>query len=311
MTRKRRYFNALPVVPLCNPADLSVALAHAFPGIPGADGDADHDKLVAAAVAIDAAARAQLKRLADPKIIELDELESQIKAITDQARLLVEAFDAELKVDDEVITPVTRIASVTTPPTAIVAAIESGARAAGHDDPTQALNEALRQIVNLNLWAAAAAAAFSAGRSSREWPERLSHEDANRRSPVGAAVLALVGEIDHSPTDGKRRRRPLTTPAHKGRELGLVVIATYAALTGRLVRVSRRSPTKSQRGGEVTGPLIRFTLTAYEQIRDRLRREPALQPFGSARAFDPTPATIAAWAQEYNRSKNADGPLAC
>lgn len=307
MTEKHRHPRILKEISLCEPEDLRTALQRALPGKASGQLDLATNIETASAHAIHAAVRAQLKRLADPQMTELDGLERQLKAITDRTRLLVEAFSAELAVDDAVITQVARITSVQTPPTALVSAIESGARAAGHDDPTQALNEALRQAANLNLWAAAAARAFRAGRSARERAERALRGETDHRTPVGAALLALSGTIEHPPKNGQRRGRPSTTPAHAGRDLGLVVIATYAALTGRPVRVSRRNSTKSQRGGEVTGPLVRFTLTAYEQIRNRLGREPTLEPFGSARAFNPTSATIAAWAQEYNLNTILNG----
>ena len=297
---KRRYFSILPDVSLYGPADLRIALQHAFPEAARLHENKVPNVLATSSRAIDAAAKAQLKRLADPQITELDRVQRDLEAISRHAKIIIDTLKPEVIAEDAA-SQVARVTRAKTPPSAVVSAIESGARAAGHDNPTDTLDEALRQVANLHLWADAAARAFEIGRSTRERAERHSGDETFRCSPIGAALLALTGKIEDPPMLNKRPPRTGTTPAHTGRELGLVVIATYAALTGRPVRVSRRNATKAQRGGEVTGPLVRFVLATFDQIRDRLAQESTLQPFGTSRAFNPTAATIALWAREYNR----------
>lgn len=290
-------FSMLAEIRVFEPQDLSAALQQVFPET--ADAVATGERHAIATLAIDAAARAQLKRLAAPQITELEQIRRDIRAIAQLTRAIVDTLEPQLTESHEVM-PVSRVTAARVPASAVVSAIESGARAGGFDAPTEALNDAVVQVSNLHLWAQAAAAAFEAGQCAKESAELRSRDDVVRRSPLGAALLAATGEdglTSHSQTRADRRG---AKPAHAGRDLGFVVMVAYEALTGWPVRVSRRNATKSQAGGEVTGPLVRFVAAVFARIRLGLARDRTLKPFQIHRSFNPTPATIAAWAREYN-----------
>lgn len=294
--RTRAAFPGLAEIPLIDAADIRAALEHAF--ATGNSVAPPSRALAASTAAIHAAAWAQIKRLADPGITELDETQRKLDAIVRHTRSAIEAFGADLTVENDA-APVLHVTDARAPLTPLLSAIETGARAASVDDPTAAVNDAVRTMANLNLWADAAARAFAAGRQARDAADRRSPAASVRGSPIHAAVLALSSDDPSSAMAERRTTRPRAVPAHAGRDLGLVVLAAYAELTGRPVRVSRRSSTKSHAGGDVSGPLVRFVFVTFERIRQRMAQEPTLQEMPVSRAFNPSGATIAAWAREF------------
>jgi hypothetical protein len=293
-TPRRVSHFGVAVVPLIDAADLRAALSEAVSK--NQHSEPDEATLRATVAAIDAAARAQVSRLAETRITALDEIQRDLEAVAKHTREVVGILEPKL-VFAERPTAIERVTGANIPSTPVTSAIEGGARAAGLERPDQALNQALEEIANLHLWARGAADAFVAGRKANQRAE----QHVGLHDPVAAALAAIMDDptaVRHA--EERSRRRPSTHPG-VGMELGLVVIASYAALTSRPVRVSRTSATMKAAGGTVSGPLLRFVQVVFQRIRLRTAREPTLEQYGEARAFNPTGSTIAAWVRAYNR----------
>lgn len=292
--RRRRLSLGIATIPLFDAADLRAALAEAFPAdSPSTSGRA---RPQASAAAIDAAAHSQVKRLAETRVTESDQIMHDLAAVAAHARAIIDTLQPDLILAEE-ITLVERVKGANAPPTPTVSAIEGGARAADFDRPDQALNQALKEIANLHLWARGAADAFATGLEAR----RHATHPAARHDPVAAALAVVTNDPAVAEQAEERSRR--RSPAHPGAgvDLGLVVIAAYDALTGRRVGVSRTSTTMKTAGGALSGPLVRFVLAVFRRIRERIEQEPTLARYGSAPAFNPTGSTVAAWVRAYKQ----------
>lgn len=293
MQRSLSHFG-VAVVPLIDAADLRAALAEAISKNQHSDPDAG--TLIVNVIAIDAAARAQVRRLAGARITELDEIQRDLEAVVKHTRALIQILEPKLDFADPQ-TSVERVSGANVPSTHLASAIEGGARAAGFERPDHALNRALEEIANLHLWARGAADAFAAGRKANQ---RAGQHVAGH-DPIAAALAAVRDDFAGVTRSEERPRRQPSTHYHVGIELGLVIIASYAALTGRPVAVSRTSATMKAAGGAASGPLVRFVHAVFQRIRMRTAQEPTLEQYGKAKAFDPAGSTIAEWVRAYNR----------
>lgn len=281
-------------ISLVDADDLRAALLEAFPK--NHPPSPKEPGLLANVTAIDAAARAQVRRLADARVTELDRIQHDLETVATHALAIIETLRPDLTLAEPA-TIVERVTGAEAPSTSAVSAIEGGARGAGFEQPDQALNEALKEIANLHFWERGAADAFATGLKARQHTGR----PAARHDPVAAALAAVNDDPAAAEQAEERSRR--RSPVHPGAgvDLGLVVITSYAALTRRSVGVSRSSTTMKAAGGMLSGPLVRFVLAIFRRIRLRMAQEPTLNPYGTARAFNPTGSTIGAWARAYKQ----------
>ena len=287
-------------IALIDEADLREALVDALRK--DATGSSAEPSLAACAAQVHAAASAQVKRLATARVSDMDAVERTLDSVARHAQAIIKGLEPELTFADAAAL-VPRVTDVTLPLTSPVSAIESAARAAGFDPPDDAVRHALREVANLQLWAAAGADAFRTGRRTRERARRPNLGAQAHQDPVARAIGRAISEVlPPQPRTGASMNRSPATHVHVGRDLGLAIIDAYRTLTGRPASISRTPHTKASAGGSVSGPLARFVLTMFARIRTRMEREPSLAQFAVTPAFNPTGETVANWARLYKRS---------
>jgi hypothetical protein len=81
------------------------------------------------------------------------------------------------------------------------------------------------------------------------------------------------------------------------RELGLALIDTWVAFTGKPPRFSRPSD-----GGAPSGPLIRYLICLFARARNNLAAQPERHELAPGRRWSPAPETLAAWIRQHRRT---------